>query len=109
MSEDEEPRRRGPVLIELDADEEAPGPGDVPPVPDAIGPMGEEPRGQAMQMSQSQGRIARSFAAAHIMELALFDLDNTLLALLAPLIGALDELLLTPLFDGLASLADFEF
>lgn len=33
-----------------------------------------------MQMSQSQGRIARSFAAAHIMELALFDLDNTLLA-----------------------------
>ncbi|MBO6754626.1 MAG: metallophosphoesterase, partial [Spongiibacter sp.] len=38
-----------------------------------------------------------------------FVLDNTLLALLAPLIGALDELLLTPLFDGLASLADFEF
>ncbi|MGB2202755.1 MAG: YcjF family protein [Pseudooceanicola atlanticus] len=66
MSEDEEPRRRGPVLIELDADEEAPGPGDVPPVPDAIGPMGEEPRGQAMQMAATlaarrPSRLARWF------------------------------------------------
>ena len=38
-----------------------------------------------------------------------FVVDNTLLTLLAPLVGALDELLLTPLFDGLASLSEAEF
>lgn len=61
-----EPPRRGPVLIELDANSDGPGPGEAPPVPDLPGVPAGPPTGQAMQMAavlaaRRSSRLARWF------------------------------------------------
>jgi len=60
MADDD--KRRGPVLIDLDEAPEAPGPGDVPPVPDPA----PRPEGRAMQTvavlaARKPSRLARWF------------------------------------------------
>lgn len=71
VDDPKEPKRRGPVLIELDEDKGAsgPGPAEAPPVPDVLGAAGgfqDPPSGRAMQVAATlaarrPSRLARWF------------------------------------------------